>query len=460
MSQHTPPHQAASQVPFAARFGFGVGDLSFNLVWQGTALFLMYFYTDVLGIAPTTAGLIYLVAMVWDAVTDPLIATLADRTRTRMGRYRPWILFGAAPFAISYPMAFSAPPEVWPFGLAAWALVTHVALRTAYTISNMPYGALSARLTDDAQERAVLAGFRMTGAASGGLAVVFLTPVLVASFGAEREAEAYFTAACIAGAVAFCALLYCFATMREPVSDTTPATTAMWEDLKAIGPTFLRNPPLIRVFAIIVIASICLGMFGKNMLYHFKYELQTPELTVFGLVLPAAILILAVPVWVWLAGRTSKRTALSIGVSIALVGYVGFFLNPTDSVAITLIMVALTGIGGSALAVMFWAMLPDTVEYGEAMTGVRAEARTFGFASFAQKAAVGVNALLLGWLLAWAGFEANAVQSERTLIAMKAIMALVPAAGAVAILFILRGYTLDRARHAEIVAGLRNARRG
>ena len=111
MSQQTPPRQAASRVPFAARFGFGVGDLSFNLVWQGTALFLMYFYTDVLGIAPTTAGFIYLVAMVWDAVTDPVIATLADRTRTRMGRYRPWILFGAAPFAISYPLAFSAPPE-------------------------------------------------------------------------------------------------------------------------------------------------------------------------------------------------------------------------------------------------------------------------------------------------------------------------------------------------------------
>ncbi|MEM7766354.1 MAG: glycoside-pentoside-hexuronide (GPH):cation symporter [Pseudomonadota bacterium] len=439
-------------MPLPVRIGFGVGDFGFLLVWQGTALFLMYFYTDVLGIAPTIAGGIYLVAMVWDAVTDPVIAAFADRTRTRIGKYRPWLLLGAAPFAVSYPLAFSAPPEAWPLGLIAWAIVTHLLLRTAYTVVSMPFNSLQARLTSDAQERSVLAGFRMVGAASGGLAVVFITPVLVGMFGEGREAEAYFTAAAIAGAIAFLAILYCFFTMREPATGEMASSTPFWSDLKSIGPMFLGNPPLIRVFAIIVIASICLGMFGKNMLYHFKYDLMRPELTVIGLVLPAILLIFAVPVWVWLAGRTSKRNSLTWGVLIALAGYLIFFLNPTNSVAITLFAITLTGIGGAALAVMFWAMLPDTVEYGEARTGVRAEAKTFGFATFAQKAAVGINAVLLGGLLSVVGFEANADQSEATLIGMRAIMALVPALGAVAILLILRGYKLDRARHAALVA--------
>jgi GPH family glycoside/pentoside/hexuronide:cation symporter len=445
----------SSQVSLPVRIGFGVGDFGFLLVWQGTALFLMYFYTDVLGISAAMAGLIYLIAMVWDAVSDPIIATLADRTQTKMGKYRPWLLFGALPFAISYPLAFSGPPAWLAIDVIVWALITHIVLRTAYTVVSMPFNSLQARLTSDAQERSVLAGFRMVGAASGGLAVVFITPVLVGTYGEGRQAEAYFAAACIAGATAFFALIYCFFAMKEP--DDAPAETArpIWEDLKSIGPILLNNPPLIRVFAIIVIASICMGMFGKNMLYHFKYHLNAPEMAVFGLVMPAVFLILAVPFWVWLAGKTSKRTALASGTVIALVGYAGFFLNPTTDLTITLIMIALTGIGGAALAVMFWAMLPDTVEYGEAMTGVRAEAKTFGFATFAQKAAVGINAILLGLLLSWVGFEANVDQSEGTLLGMKAVMALVPAIGAVAILWILKGYKLDRERHAELVAKIK-----
>ncbi len=451
-AQTPPEYPDSSQVPLAARLGFGVGDLSFNLVWQGTALFLMYFYTDVLGIAPAVAGAIYLTAMVWDALTDPLIATLADRTQTRMGKYRPWLLFGAAPFAVSYPLAFSAPPDWLPIGIVVWALITHIALRTAYTVVSMPFNSLQARLTDDAQERSVLAGFRMIGAATGGLTVVFLTPVLVGTYGETREAEAYFVAACIAGALAFLTLIYCFFSMQEPDDEPSAEPVSLWEDLKSIGPTFLSNPPLIRVFAIIIIASICIGMFNKNMLYHFKYHLQAPELAVFGLVLPAVLLIFAVPFWVWLAGKTSKRTTLTAGVLVALAGYLAFFLNPTTNVPLTLAAIGLTGIGGAALAVMFWAMLPDTVEYGEAMSGTRAEAKTFGFATFAQKAAVGINAVLLGVLLGVVGFQPNAEQNEATLLGMKAIMALIPAIGATAILLILRGYDLDRARHADLVA--------
>ena len=448
----------SSRVLLPVRIGFGVGDFGFLLVWQGTALFLMYFYTDVLGIDPIIAGGVYLVAMIWDAVTDPLIATFADRTQTSIGKYRPWLLFGAVPFAVSYPLAFSAPPDIWPFGLIAWAMTTHILLRTAYTVVSMPFNSLQARLTSDAQERSVLAGFRMIGAASGGLTVVFVTPMLVSSFGPEREAEAYFVAACLAGAMACAAILYCFFAMKEPSDAPANAPSNFMSDIKSIGPMFVNNPPLMRVFAIIVIASICIGMFGKNMLYHFKYDLERPDLAVIGLVLPAALLILAVPGWVALAGRTSKRRSLTVGVWIALSGYCLFFFNPTGGIAITMIAIALTGVGAAALAVMFWAMLPDTVEYGEVRTGVRAEAKTFGFATFAQKAAVGVNAVLLGWLLSAAGFEANAVQSEATLLGMKAIMALVPAAGAVAILVILRGYRLDREAHAALVAQLRARR--
>ena len=456
MSQSASPSE---NVPMSVRIGFAVGDFGFLLVWQGTALFLMYFYTDILGIAPTVAGAIYLTAMVWDAITDPIFATLADRTRTRWGRYRPWLLFGAVPFALSYPLAFSTPGDL-PIAPWVWALITHIALRTAYTVVSMPFNSLQARLTNDAQARSVLAGFRMIGAASGGLAIVFLTPVFVASFGPEREAEAYFAAACIAALLACAGLLYCFMTMREPedLPDDPRTRAPFWSDLVDVLPTLLRNGPLIRVFFTITIGSICLGMFGKCVLYYFKYDLQRPDLTVWALVLPAIMLIATTPVWVKIAAWRSKRDALAIGLAISLIGYLLFFFNISDALIVSAVAILLIGIGGAALPVMFWAMLPDTVEYGEAMTGVRAEARTFGYATFAQKAAVGINAALLGALLDVSGFEANAAQTEATLTAIKAIMALVPAAGAAAILWIMAGYKLDRQAHAELVENIKMAR--
>lgn len=436
------------------RIGFGIGDFGFLLVWQGTTLFLMYFYTDVLGIDPVLAGTIYLVAMVWDAVTDPVIASLAERTRTRWGRYRPWIALGAIPFGASFAFAFSSPQGL-PIAPWLWALVTHLLLRTAYTVVSMPFNSMQARLTSDANERSVLAGFRMVGAASGGLTIVIVMPMIVHAFSDRSEAQGYFLAACVTGAMAVLGLFYCAATMREPGAGDEPAPiSSLGSDIAAIPSILASNGPLIRVFSVIVIGSICLGMFGKNVLYHFKYDVMREDLTSIALILPAVLLIVSVPFWVWLSKRRSKRDALSIGLFIALTGYFGFFFNPSAFLPGSFATIALIGFGGAALPVMFWAMLPDTIEYGEYRTGVRAESRTFGFATFAQKAAVGINALLLGALLSWSGFEANTEQSETTLVAMKAIMALVPAAGALAILVILRGYRLDQSKHDEIVASL------
>lgn len=452
------PAPSAAQVPLKARIGFGVGDFGFLLVWQGTSLFLMYFYTDVLGITPAVAGTIYLIAMIWDAVTDPVFAALADRTRTRMGKYRPWLLYGAVPFGIAYPLAFTGPGFL-PLEPVVWALATHIILRTAYTVVSMPFNSLQARLTDDAGERAVLAGFRMVGAAAGGLTIVFLTPALVGLFGEAREQEAYFIAACISGFLTAAALLFCFFSMREPPLTPAPET-GLIEDLRAMIPAFLANPPLIRVFAIIVTSSICIGMFGTNVLYHFKYELARSELTLIALVAPAVLLMLTVPVWVTVANRWSKRFALSAGTALSLIGYLLFFINLDNWLWLTFSAILIIGAGQSALAVMFWAMLADTVEYGEVATGVRAEARTFGFATFAQKAAVGVNAVLLGLLLGFAGFEANVTQSEETLLGMRAIMALIPALGASIILLILRGYDLDAARHRALLDELARRKAG
>lgn len=444
----------AAQVGLPTRIGFGVGDFGFLLVWQGTTLFLMYFYTDVLGIDPIVAGAIYLAAMIWDAITDPLIATLADRSNSRWGKYRPWIFFGAIPFGLSYALAFSGTPTqlIAPW---LWALITHIILRSAYTVVSMPFSAMQARLTTDGDERAVLAGYRMVGAASGGLAVALLTPSLVAAFGMGDEGRGYFYAACFAGLLAAVGLTYSALTMKEPANAPKSTQTAsFWGDLGQLYGLAMRNDQLLRVFGIITVGTICLGMFGKNLLYFFKYDAERMDLITIALLLPAAMLILATPFWVRFAKRTSKRIALRNGLLISAAGYLVFFLTPSTFIPGIMGSIAIIGIGGAALPVMFWSMLPDTVDYGEARVGIRAEARTFGLATFAQKAATGINALLLGLLLSAVGFEANAQQPAETLLGIKSIMALVPLAGAIAILWFLKGYVLDASTHGEIQQSL------
>lgn len=437
--------------PGLSRAAFAGGDFAFNLFWQGTALFLMYFYTDVLGLAPVLAGTIYLIAMLWDGVTDPVMGAIADRTRTRFGRFRPYILFGAAPLAISYPLAFSA-PELSGNGLFWWALATQVWLRTCYTIVAIPFSSMQARITQDTHERTAFAGARMIGGALGGLTIAFATPTIVQSYGGD-EASGYFAAGCVAGGLAFVFLLFSFAILREPEDRTPPAE---WRGVASEALTFIdilrANPPLRQVFVMIVTSSVAVAMFGKCLIYFFKYDLQQPQHLTTALVTQALAALAAAPLWVMVARRASKRTTLLSGAALAGAAYVALFAAPAPTLPFVLVLIACSGVGAMALGVAFWSMLPDTVEYGEALTGERHEARVVGFATFAQKAALGVNALLLGVTLQWSGFVADAVQSEETVRAIRAVMTLAPLAGVLIIAAVMRTYPINERYHAELKA--------
>jgi GPH family glycoside/pentoside/hexuronide:cation symporter len=430
------------------KLAFGGGDLALNLVWNGTGLFLMYFYTDVLGIAPSTAGAIYALALTWDAVTDPVMGAIADRTRTRFGRYRPYIAAGAIPLGAGYALAFTD-PGLTGHALVAWVVFTHCLLRTVYTVVGVPFSSLQARLTPDTHERGQLAGWRMLGAASGGLSIAFLTPQVVAALGPQHEGAAYQLAASVAGVACAVVLLLGSLVMREP-RETALTEHRPSRSLRAALRAIAQNQPTLRVIAIIVLVSMSVTMFGKNTLYYFKYELGAPELAKFALVMPAAAMILLIPAWVGLARRTSKRTAWMVGCTIAATGFLAFALNPSRDPAVALWIIALISIGTSSFGVVFWAMLPDTVEWNEDACGERDEAMIFGLASFAQKAALGINALMLGLMLDWIGYSANQPQTEATLGGIRAIMSLVPLAGIVASMLVLRNYPIDARSHAEL----------
>lgn len=440
---------SAPKLPLATKVGFGFGDYGFNLVWSGTGLFLMYVYTDVFGISPTVAGAIYALALVWDAVTDPVMGVIADRTRTRWGRYRPWVAMGAVPLAASYVLAYWN-PGFTGVALVVWAAFTHCLLRTAYTVASIPFSSLQARLTQDANERAQLAGFRMVGAASGALTVALATPVAIQLLAPGDEARGYVLAAMGLAGLAVVIFAYVVAVMHEPAETADPAPEPMLTGLGDFFGQCRRNGPLVRIFLVIIAVGVALTMFSKNILYYFKYVLEAPQLATFALIAPALAMILFVPVWVWIAGKTSKRTAWMIGSAISGTGYLAFWLNPWPEPAAVFAIIAVIALGGSSFGVLFWSMLPDTVEWGEAREGVRHEAKVFGFASFAQKAALGLNALLLGISLDAVGYVANQDQSPETLTGITALMSLAPLAGVIASVLILWSYPIDARRHAEL----------
>lgn len=446
----------AARLPLGVKLGYASGDLGLNVYWQGISLFLFFFYTDVMGIPAWWAGFTIFIASVWDGITDPIMGGIADRTRTALGRYRPYLLYGAPILGVGFIVTFFAPEGLSEGSLIAYALVTHLVLRTLYTVVSVPYSALSARMTSDSAERGGLAGWRMQGAALGGLTTAFSTPLIVREFvrlsGGDPQLGWLYAAVAMA-VVATLILWLCCAGTREPAEAPdapVPAGGFGLSDLVTAAKMLGRNGPLVRVFLCIIMASLCLSMMSKTLIYWFKYAIGAEQAASLALALTPLVLLIVAPLWAMFAGRTSKRAAWMTGSAVALAGYLIFFALPMRESVNVYLAVAFIALGSSSFAVMFWAMLPDTVEYDQWISGERHEAKVFGFASFAQKAALGLNAFFLGVLLDVIGFVPNADQTEATLWGMKAVMSLIPALGVVAALIALWGYPIDKAYHADL----------
>jgi glycoside/pentoside/hexuronide:cation symporter, GPH family len=449
-----PQTSRAGPLGVGQRISYGAGDLGFVLLWQGAALFLLYFYTDILHLSPWTAGAIYLAGMVWDAVSDPLIAIWAERRVNRTGRYGPMIAWSAVPIGLSYIWMFSIPTNA---GLvtAVWALASHLVFRTAFTYAAMPYSALPARMTRDSDERTSLSALRVVFAAIAGLAVAVATPLLVQAAAESGESAGYRFAAIATGASAAAVLLLSSAGLREsPAGAVAMPASNYLGDLGDLWSGMWRNAPLQRLLALMLLATVSFGLFTQNMLYFLNHVLARPDLTLPVLASPAIAMICTAPLWMMLAARTSKRAAILAGILTAMAGYLMIAAAPAASTALTLASVALVGIGSAALPIMFWSMVPDVIDHGELETGIRVEARTFGLTTFVQKCAAGLAALIAGALLGWAGYDPEAAQTPVTKSVITAMISWLPAACMLVMALVVRGYPIDRARHRYIVCRL------
>ena len=429
--------------------GYGVADFGFNLFYTGLNLYLLYYYTDVVGLAPALAGAVFGVAVLWDAVTDPIMGWLATRYCRQTRGFRRYILFGAPLLGLAFVGMFAA-PLLFPSALFAACLLSHLLLRTAYTVVSIPYSALSSVVTTDSRDRGKLAGWRMIFAVLGGLATAALTLELARGLGGDDLAGGFLKVALIYAVVATVLMWITFASTRETVLSThVPVPT-----LADTGRMLARNTAFWTLFAAIFTLSVGAGVAGKAMTYYVQYVVGEPE--AISLVLAAGLLAaaLAMPIWIALSARLDKRTVWMTGVGVYATFQTALLvLAPTTLGSLIALHVA-ASLGFGAFAVSLWAMLPDTVEYGDLHGGTRNEGVLFGINQAALKAASALGVALLGFGLGAVGYTAGGAQSQGTLQGLRWLTFAPPLAGALLSLVVISHYSVGHAEHRRILEEL------
>ncbi len=443
--------ETSQRLGWGQKIGYGSGDFAFNLYWQGISLYLFYFYTDVLGLPNAMAGIIYAIGSFWDAGTDPIMGYLADRTRTRWGRYRPYLLFVPIPMALGYIMLLWHPGDMSVTSLGIVALIGQLVFRLLFTMASTPYSALMARMTKNSEDRAGMAGARMLFAYLGAFSVVALAGGLLEN--ADNDSNAFTSLAIISGLLATVIFWICFAICREPSEDDAQAPNLT---IKQSFVSLRQNTPFLVVFAAVVLMTTGTTVIGKTMIYFFEYQMGDRNGAQIALMAFGLTGLLVIPFWTFVTLKTSKRLVWMVGSFFLSLALLAFLVNPSTSQNMVILNYMAMSFGAGAFAITFWGMLPDTVEYGEWKTGHRVESMVFGFATFAQKSAVALSALILGVLLDVIGYQAGIVQSEETLSGLRMIIVFVPLAGVVTSVACIYFYPLSPQRHADIVANLQS----
>ncbi len=429
------------------RAAYGIGDYAICLYWSGVGLYLLYFYTDVVGITPLLAGWIYALGIAWDAITDPFMGYLAERTRTKMGSYRPYIFYGAIPLACSFVLLFWVPPLEGSM-LFIFLLTVNLLHRTCFTIVSVPYSSLTARITDDSDERTKLTTARMIGASFGTLSVSALGFPIILWFGGGDEALGFIFLGMVCGLTAIFILSITVRFVKERKFKFSPAEIPSFSK---VARSVAKNYPFWIVFVSILILGSTSIMFNNNLIYFVKYYLDLHEYQGLILGVSSGTSLLAIPFWAYAALKIGKRNSWMAAMALLLVGFLVSYFYPIATLKELLLVLGFIGIGNGATGVLFLSMLPDTIEYGEWKTKVRTESSLYGFMTFAQKGAIAFAAILLGMALTLIGFEPNEIQSDETLAGLKFIMTWIPLTGILISFVLVSFYPIDKSFHQKLI---------
>ncbi len=424
---------------------YGVGDVGNAVVNSAIQFFLMVFYTDGALIAPALAGSALLVGKIWDAVNDPLFGWISDRTTSRFGKRRVYMIFGALPLAIAVALLWRVPrglPDTWVF---IWIALTFMLFDTAWTLTNVPYYALTAELTGDYAERSSLTAYRMVLGVPAYIVGAALTPALVGLFASKRAGYGWIGV--IYGILAAVVLWVAAAGLRE--RRNTSQSKAETPPFRCLAAT-LKNRPFVRLILAYLIANTAFALIKTLLAYFLTYQLgmedQVPAV-MFLLLLFVGLFLFP---WKLLSDRWSKGPAYAAGLAIGGVAVACTFLLPHEPSAWVYVIAVVAGIGFSANWVFPWAMVPDVVDYDRLETGEQRGGMYYGVWGLVVKVSEALGITATGWVLQLFGYVPNVEQTRQALLGIRLFFGPVPLIFFALALPLLIGYPITRASHAEM----------
>jgi glycoside/pentoside/hexuronide:cation symporter, GPH family len=439
-----------AKLGWGEKLGFGVGDLGFNFYWTTIASFLAAFYTDVFGISAAAAGTMLFVTRIIDAFTDPVMGAIADRTRTRYGKFRIYLLVAGVPMAAAAVLTFTT-PGLDEGGKLIWAYITYSMLMLMYTVLSIPYSALSGVMTARSQERTTLISIRFLFAFTGGALINKYTLPLVTYFGAGDDSKGWQMTMVLYGVLATIAFMITFFSTRERIAPPPLQKTHPLEDIRDL----LHNRPWVILFALAMIIMMTFTMRAGSAYYYFKYYVGRPDLLpnyLFWQMLAYAGGALLAPV---MTKFIDKAKLLMILMSIVGTLSILFFFVPKEMIWAMFTLNILISLALGPKSPLTWSMYADTADYNEWRNGRRATAMTFSAATFAQKLGGSLGSAGMLWILAAIGYAANEAQSGASQTGIALVQTAIPGLFALIAVFVLRYYTLTGSQLEQIQADLK-----
>ena len=428
---------------------YSIGDFGINLNFQLIGFFLAYFYTDVFGISPGHVAGLLVAARLWDAINDPVMGFIADKTRTKWGRFRPYVFFGAIPLNLMLVACFYV-PDLSVELKVLYAYVTYILHGMVFTAVGLPYSSISAVMTQDQQERSLISTLRMFFAVIIAMSIVSIgTRPFISRFYPESEADGFFALAVIYAIISSAVLIYVGIKSKERL-DFEPERYRLTDISKIIF-----SNKMLLILGSAMFFNTCIWVIANSVaLYYFKYILGNTDLysVFFWYMLPANVLgVISTPILTKIYG---KRNVFILGSAIVVVANLVRHFLPGDEFA-TFTAISML----ASMAMMFcsccqWGMVPDTVEYGHWKSGIRSEGIPFAFFSFAFKAGMALGGSFSMIVLEKTGYIANTELNEASRTAVIWLYNIVPAVCSVACIIALIFYKLDGERFSQILADL------
>ncbi len=421
------------------KVGYGLGDTASRFVWDMVGFWILIFYTDTFGISAAAAGTIMLIARFWDMLSDPMMGIIADRTNTRWGKFRPYILWMAIPYSVLAVLAFTT-PNFGPTGKVIYAGATYLLLMTVFTAINLPYSSLGAVMTSDSYERAGLNSYRFGFAFTGQLIVTGLALYLAAQFGRGDMAKGYQYTMILFAIISFLLFMITFTTTRERVAPPPAQQKNLREDVKNL----FRNRPWVILFFVGIISFIMFALQNLSIAYYFKYYVGLEQNVQLFNVTGSVALIVGIPFSKPLAKRFGKRNVFMASSLLSGMFFILLYIPGSDNLYSIYILNILAKFTYAPAVPLLWTMLADTADYSEWKNHRRATGLVFSAATFAQKAGWGLGGALAGWLLVIFQFVPNVEQSETFLTGIKLMISVFPGVLYMSCAILLYFYAIDQ----------------